>query len=56
MAADLISTKMSAEEMRKKIIANKDKLSYPIRIEDDVTWLHVDVRNTKNDSIYLFKA
>lgn len=56
MAADLISVKMSAADMRKKILANKDKISYPIRIEDDVTWLHVDVRNTKNDSIYLFKA
>lgn len=57
-AVDLICSKMSAEEMRQKIIANQDKLPYPIRMEDDVTWLHIDVKDIdyKGKKIYLFKA
>ena len=37
MAADLISNRMTAEEMRTKILENQDALSYPIRLEDDIT-------------------
>lgn len=55
MAFDLISNKMTAQEMRDLIIANQDKLPYNIRIEDNVSWLHFDVRN-KGVKIYLFKA
>jgi hypothetical protein len=57
-AADLICAKMSAEDMRQKIIANQDKLPYPIRMEDGVNWLHVDVKDMdyKGKKIYLFKA
>lgn len=56
MAVDLISNKMDAEEMRDKILENQEKLSYPVRIEDGVTWLHVDVRNNTDKKVYLFKA
>ena len=57
-ALDLVSSKMTAEEMRKKIIANKNKLPYPIRLEDGVTWLHFDVMCMANqtDKVYLFKG
>lgn len=57
-AVDLICAKMSAEDMRKKIIANQDKLPYPIRIEDGVSWLHLDCKDMdyKGKKIYLFKA
>jgi hypothetical protein len=59
-AVDLVCYKMTAEEMRQKIDANQDKLPYPIRIEADVNWLHIDVkeRNTrvKAGKIYYFKG
>lgn len=53
-AFDLISTKMSASEMRARIIANQERLPYNIRIEDEVSWLHFDVRD-KGVKVYLFK-
>jgi len=34
---------LTAEEARKAIAANAAKLPYPIRLENDVTWLHMDV-------------
>lgn len=55
-AFDLISTKMSATEMRQILKDNADRLSYPIRIEDDVTWLHIDTRGDHHQKIYFFKA
>ena len=56
-AADLICPYMSAEEMRQTIKANADKLPYPIRIEDGVNWLHIDVKDMdyKGEKIYFFK-
>ena len=45
-AVDLICHKMSAEEMRQKIEANKDKLPYQIRIERAVNWLHLDTKGS----------
>lgn len=56
MAADLISTKMSATDMRAKIIANASKLPHNIRIENGVSWLHVDVAEKKGCKVYLFNA
>jgi hypothetical protein len=60
-AVDLICHKMSAEEMRQKIEANKDKLPYQIRIELGVNWLHIDVKEItaacqKNQKIVYFKG
>lgn len=54
-AFDLISAKMSAQEMRDLIVTNQDKLPHNIRIEDEVSWLHFDVRD-KGIKVYLFKA
>lgn len=48
---DVVSTEMTAEEMRKKIVENADKLPVPIRLERDVNWLHFDTfdpTNSKN--------
>ncbi|MBO7234099.1 MAG: hypothetical protein J6V13_03820 [Paludibacteraceae bacterium] len=57
IAVDAISSHMSAAEMRSKIIAEQYKLPCNIRMEDDVTWLHVDTRPTpNNEKVYLFKA
>lgn len=46
------------EEMRQMIIENQDLLPYPIRMETDVDWLHIDVKDMdyKEKKIYLFKA
>lgn len=47
-AFDAVSAKMSAENMRKKIVDNAYKLPYPIRMESNVTWLHVDLNMLSN--------
>lgn len=61
MAVDLSSKKMSAKEMRSKLEANKDRLPYPIRIEKwdkngELNWLHVDLGDTKGETILFFKG
>ena len=39
---DITVSGMTAEDARKTIKENEDKLPYPIRLEEDVTWLHID--------------
>lgn len=39
---DITSSKMSAEEMRKEIEKKSYLLPYPVRIEKNVSWLHID--------------
>lgn len=57
-AVDLICPYISAEEIRQLIINNQDKLPYPIRIENGVSWLHIDTKdmNYEGKKIYLFNA
>lgn len=60
-AFDLISSKMTAQEMREKLEEEKDKLKYPIRVEKwdnkgEISWLHIDIGNTKGKKLYFFKA
>ena len=55
MAVDLVSTKMSASEMRIILVQNAKSLPYPIRIEDGVNWLHVDLAAVPGYKIYFFK-
>lgn len=61
-AFDLISSKMTAKEMRDKLEQNQDKLIYPIRVEKwegnkEITWLHIDISsNTHGQKLYFFKA
>lgn len=57
-AVDLVCHDYTAEEMRQMIIANQDKLPFPIRMEADVNWLHIDTKDIdyKGKKIYLFKA
>lgn len=48
---------MTAEEARRLIIVKQELLPYPIRLEDGVSWLHIDVYdNDKGEKVYLFKA
>lgn len=57
-AVDLICPNMTAEQMRQRIKENQDKLPYPIRIEDKVSWLHLDLKDIdyKGEKIYFFNA
>lgn len=61
-AFDLISSKMTAKEMREKLSENIDKLIHPIRVEkwDNnglISWLHIDVGKSRDGSkLYFFKA
>lgn len=45
---DLSSPKMTAEEMRKKINRYDYLLPHPVRVEDDVNWLHIDCYDMGN--------
>lgn len=54
---DVTVSGMSAEDARQAIIKASDKLPYPIRLEDGVSWLHVDVMDLCNgQKVTLFKA
>lgn len=57
-AVDLISSKMTADEMRKLILKNQSKLPYQCRMEDAVSWLHIDtmVMVNQKEKVYVFKA
>lgn len=46
---------MTAGRARKLIIENQNKIPFNIRIEDGVSWLHVDVFDW-DKKIYLFKV
>lgn len=39
---------MTAEEARQKIKDNADRLPYPIRMEKNVSWLHIDTFDNGN--------
>lgn len=65
MAFDLVSPRMTAKEMRYKLDENKDLLIHPIRVEKwqgkkdedhEISWLHIDVGDTKGEKIYWFLA
>jgi len=45
----------TAEKVRQEIFKNKDKFPHIRRIEDNVNWIHIDLKPTDYDGIYLFK-
>jgi len=55
-AVDFDVQGLLAEEVRQWIIQKKPFWPYPIRLEDGVSWVHLDVydENT-NEKVYLFK-
>jgi uncharacterized protein YcbK (DUF882 family) len=55
-AVDFDVMGMTAEEVRKWIIEHQDILPYSIRLEDGVSWVHLDVRGEDDVKVYLFKA
>jgi hypothetical protein len=44
---------MSAEEVRVWLAINKDKIPYPIRLENNVNWVHMDCEDT-GKKVFLF--
>lgn len=44
---------MQAHEVRKLIIEIQEELPYPIRLENHVCWVHMDVRET-GSQVYVF--
>lgn len=56
-AVDFDAKGLSAEQARQMIKKNADKLPYPIRLEEGVNWVHIDVLDTHNSKkITTFKA
>ncbi|MBQ8422837.1 MAG: hypothetical protein IJY36_01060 [Coprobacter sp.] len=55
-AADISVEGLTGEDMRRKIIARQDLLPYPIRMEADVAWLHIDLYDTGGGKISLFNG
>jgi hypothetical protein len=56
-AGDFTIEGMTAAEARKQIKLMADKLPVPLRMEADVSWLHIDVMPTPNGKkVYEFKA
>ena len=57
-AGDFTCKGMTAAQARSVIMAHQDLLPCNIRLEDDVTWLHMDVlpQYGIEDKVYLFKA
>lgn len=56
MAVDFDVKGMSAEEVRRWIKDNQILLPYPIRIEEDVNWVHLDTRSDGFRQITWFKG
>ncbi|MFW1503910.1 hypothetical protein ACEWBU_23935, partial [Vibrio parahaemolyticus] len=49
-AVDLISNHYTAQELRDLIIKHKDRFPYLTRMEEGVSWLHLDVFNLPEDA------
>lgn len=57
-AVDILFQDISAADVRKRMTENPDKwiaICPMITLEDDVSWVHIDVRNNTSEGIRLFK-
>ena len=54
-AADCVSPDVTASWMRQKLLENNRLFPYITYVEDDVEWLHFDVRASSFKGIHLFK-
>lgn len=53
---NVAGNKMTADGVRKWIRAHANECPWPIRLERDVNWVHVDVMNTSEQKVVEFKA
>ena len=49
-AIDCSMKSITGAQARELIKKHQDKLPYPVRIEKNVNWLHIDVRDTHNST------
>ena len=47
---------MTADDVRVWLALNKEKLPYPIRLERDTVWCHLDTEQVGDIKVYLFNA
>lgn len=55
-AVDFDVEGMPAKDVRDWLKENADILPHPIWVEDAVTWVHIDVRQSDKGKIYFFKV
>ena len=55
-AIDCHCPHLSADELREIVIKNQSRFKHIKRIEADVNWLHMDIKETGLNYIYLFKS
>ncbi len=53
-AIDFHTKELDASQCRAKIIEKQSLLPYNIRLEKDVSWVHLDVMPFSNNKIYIF--
>jgi len=55
-AVDIVFSKYSAEEVRQYILSHQDEFIWITRLEENVSWVHMDCANTEYEHITTFKA
>jgi hypothetical protein len=55
-AGDFDVSGMTAGEAREWIVKNANLLPYHVRLEDAVSWLHIDTVDYSDDKVYIFRA
>lgn len=53
-AVDVVSSSITADDMRQFLYSNKNKFPHITAIETNVSWLHIDCRETKMNDYLLF--
>jgi len=54
-AGDFNVPGMESEEVRQWLKSHEVELPYPIRLEEDTSWVHIDTRDAGKGKIYFFK-
>jgi len=55
-ACDFHVKGMTAERVRLWIVEHEDELPYPVRLEDGVRWVHLDVLNNSDKKVVMFHS
>lgn len=56
MAADFDIKGFTAEQVRNLLVLLECTIPYKIRLEDGVSWVHLDVRDDNKEKVYIFKS
>lgn len=55
-AIDAVFSDYKAEDVRSYILSHQSRFLHITRLEDEVEWLHFDIKETGNSAIVLFRA